>query len=119
MIKTQLLTRLKGMEKANKTEARYANEVLEPRRFKKEIIDWSFETIKLKVGTKTCWYCPDFTVIRSDMVIEFHETKGFWRDDALVKIKSAALQYPGFVFRSFQHIKGEWVEKLFSEGPAS
>lgn len=44
-----------------------------------------------------CTYAPDFLVVRTDGVLEFHETKGFWRDDARVKLKIAAAKFP-FVF---------------------
>jgi hypothetical protein len=37
-------------------------------------------------------------VLAKDGVTEFHETKGWMRDDANVKLKSAALQYPHFRF---------------------
>lgn len=63
-----------------------------------DIVDYKFESIKLKIGVKTCWYCPDFWVLAKDGVTEFHETKGWMRDDANVKLKSAALQYPHFRF---------------------
>lgn len=39
-------------------------------------------------------YTPDFMVVNADGEVEFHETKGFMRDDARVKLKCAAEQYP-------------------------
>ena len=39
-------------------------------------------------------------MILADGTLELHEVKGFWRDDAKVKIKAAAQQYP-FVFRAY------------------
>ena len=32
--------------------------------------------------------------MRSDGVLEMHEVKGYWLDDARIKIKVAAEQYP-------------------------
>jgi hypothetical protein len=51
-------------------------------------------------------------------VLEFHETKGFWRDDALVKIRAAAEQYPWFRFLAFRKLPkgGGWQRETF--GPA-
>ena len=37
---------------------------------------------------------PDFAVLPADGVLEIHEVKGFWQDDARVKIKVAASLYP-------------------------
>jgi hypothetical protein len=41
-------------------------------------------------------YCPDFLVILPDGSMEWHEVKGRPREDALVKLKAAASQYPLF-----------------------
>ena len=61
-----------------------------------EIIGYRFEAIKFRLADKT-FYTPDFMVTLSDR-IEFHETKGFMRDDAAVKIKVVAEMFPEFVF---------------------
>ena len=52
-----------------------------------------FEAIKLRLADST-FYTPDFLVLPASGVLEVHETKGFWRDDARVKIKVAASIYP-------------------------
>ena len=52
-----------------------------------------FEGIKLRLADNT-FYSPDFAVMAEDGVMEMHEVKGFWTDDARVKIKVAADQYP-------------------------
>ena len=44
------------------------------------------------------FYTGDFAVQAADEVVEIHEVKGFWQDDARVKIKVAASLYP---FRFF------------------
>ncbi len=44
-----------------------------------------FEAMKLRLGDNL-HYTPDFMVMREDGEIEFHEVKGYWRDDARVKI---------------------------------
>lgn len=62
-----------------------------------EVHGFCFESLKFKLADKT-FYTPDFLVIRSDGSVEIHETKGFWEDDARVKIKVVAEQHPWFTF---------------------
>jgi hypothetical protein len=80
----------------NKTEAAYAM-VLRARQAAGEIAWWKFEGITLKLADDTR-YTPDFAVMLADGSMEMHETKGFMRDDAFVKLKVAAAQFP-FKFR--------------------
>ena len=57
-------------------------------------IQWrKFEGMKLRLADNT-FYTPDFAVMSADGVIECHEVKGFWQDDARAKIKVAADLYP-------------------------
>lgn len=81
----------------NKLERSYADH-LEVRKRAGDIVDYGFEAIKLKIGAKRCWYTVDFWVVANDGVLECHETKGFMRDDARVKLQSASRQYPRFRF---------------------
>lgn len=83
----------------NKTEAEYAA-FLNLREKAGEIQWWKFEGLKLRLADKT-FYTPDFAVMAADGVIECHEVKGHWQDDARVKIKVAASQYP-FRFFAFK-----------------
>lgn len=63
-----------------------------------EIHDCMPQPLKLNLAPGlACTYTPDFMVVRNDGILEFHETKGYWHDDARVKIKVAADKYP-FVF---------------------
>lgn len=55
-----------------------------------------FESLKLRLAADT-FYTPDFTVISPSGLLVF-EVKGFWRDDARVKIKVAAQTFPEFEF---------------------
>jgi hypothetical protein len=71
-----------------------------------------FEQIKLRLADKT-WYTPDFCIVSSEG-ISFHEAKGWMRDDAAVKIKVAASQYPMFKFFIAKKIKGGWDVKAVS-----
>jgi len=76
----------------NGTERAYA-EHLEVRRRCGEIQWFDFEGIKLRLA-KATFYTPDFLVVAADGSLEVHEVKGFWEDDARVKIKVAAEQFP-------------------------
>lgn len=76
----------------NKTEAAYAA-FLELRRAAGEILWYRFEGVKLRLADNT-FYTPDFAVMAADSSMEMHEVKGHWEDDARVKIKVAADQYP-------------------------
>lgn len=80
----------------NKLEGDYA-EYLGFLRLAGEINTFMYERIKLKLADRT-WYTPDFMVILSDGTVEFHEVKGFMRDDAAVKLKVAADKFPQFAF---------------------
>jgi len=60
----------------------------------------------LKVGVQNhtlkladdCRYTPDFAVLRECGQVVFYEVKGFFRDDAKVKIKVAARLFPEYRF---------------------
>jgi hypothetical protein len=98
----------------SKTESRYAA-LLQTRQACGEIAAWWFEGLKLRLAHNT-FYTPDFLVQVKDIpTLELHEVKGgFWRDDARVKIKVAAQQYPCFVFRAAQYVNGTWKYETFS-----
>jgi len=76
----------------NKTESAYALE-LERQRQAGEIQWYRFEGVKLRLGDNT-FLTVDFVVMAADGVLEMREVKGFYRDDAKVKMKVAADQYP-------------------------
>jgi len=85
------LGRLKTGER-NKTEAQYET-MLEDMRVAGDVLWYSFEGVKLRLADNT-FYTPDFAVMLATGVMEMHEVKGFWQDDARVKIKVAAELYP-------------------------
>lgn len=101
----------------NKSEAKYA-ERLEALKLSGKVIWYRFEGLKLRLADNT-FYTPDFAVITADMVLECHEVKGFWQDDARAKIKIAAEMYP-FRFKAFKAEAkkrgGGYVEEDFSGG---
>lgn len=89
----------------NGTEAEYAATFLTKKLH-------GFEEITLRIGDD-CRYTPDFWVLADDDVLEFHEVKGFWRDDAKVKIRVAAEKYPQFRFLAWRRVKGTWQRETF------
>lgn len=76
----------------NKTEEAYAAH-LALRQRAGEVAWFKFEGLKLRLADNT-FYTPDFAVMLTDGALECHEVKGFWHDDARVKIKVAADLYP-------------------------
>lgn len=76
----------------NKTEAEYA-QGLKLRERAGEVAWYAFEGMKFRLADNT-FYTPDFMVMLIDGSLEAHEVKGFWTDDARVKIKVAADKYP-------------------------
>jgi hypothetical protein len=94
----------------NKTEQLYAQK-LELRKRAGEILDYKFEAVKLKLADKT-YYTPDFLVVFPDH-FEFHEVKGFWRDDARVKIKVANQLFPFVKFKAIQLKNKKWQIEEF------
>ncbi len=76
----------------NKTEAAY-DAHLAQLQHAGQILWRKFEGLKLRLADST-FYTPDFAVMAADGVMECHEVKGFWQDDARAKIKVAADLYP-------------------------
>lgn len=76
----------------NKTEAAYA-EHLEAERLSGRVVWWKFQGMKFRLADNT-FYTPDFNVMLASGQLEQHEVKGFWTDDAKVKIKVASSLYP-------------------------
>jgi hypothetical protein len=96
----------------NKTEAEWAAKL--DLQIKGGIIQsYLFEAVKIRLANKT-WYTLDFLVFNTDGTIEVHETKGgFIRDDAMVKFKVAAEQYPCFTFFLCVKNKSGWTVKRY------
>jgi len=100
-------------DRMNKLEERYAGH-LEAQRRAGRIVFWRYESVKFRLADLT-WYTPDFYLMRADGGIEIHETKGWMEDDANVKIKTAAEQFPELLFVLVKLDKGEWRYKRYRE----
>ena len=98
----------------NKLEAAYRDE-LEAKRLGGLIREWSFNSVRLALGGGA-WFKPDFFVVQADGTCEIHETKGFQREAALVRLKVAARLYPFRFFRITQGKDGYFHSEDFTEG---
>ena len=96
----------------NSLEVAYA-ERLEALRATGQISSWRFEALKLRLADRT-YYTPDFLVV-AENTIELHEVKGHWEDDARVKWKVAAEQYPWFKFVAVMRVRREWKIEVYGE----
>ena len=99
----------------NRTEASYEASVLEPGVQAGEIAWYRFEGVKLRLADNT-FYTPDFAVMRANGLMQMHEVKGHWTDDARVKIKVAAAQYPFEFIACRPRTKGQgggWAVEVF------
>ena len=76
----------------NKTEQAYAEHLAHLQSIG-NVLWFKFEGVKFRLADNT-FYSPDFAVMMSDGRMQIHEVKGFWQDDARVKIKVAADLYP-------------------------
>lgn len=112
----QALGRLKQGQQ-NKTELSYEQH-LEWRKHIGEVAWYKFEGVKLRLADATFYTC-DYFVMLTNGELEAHEVKGFWTDDARVKIKVAAELYPfRFIAVKVKAKKdgGGWEFESFSGG---
>jgi hypothetical protein len=109
--RTKAIGRMK-QGKMNNLERAYAQR-LELLKASGKILWYAFEAMKFRLADST-FYTPDFMVLNADSSLEAHEVKGFWMDDARVKIKVANEIFP-VQFIAVQRKKGLWVFELFGE----
>ena len=89
--------------KLNKTERAWL-EVIRGRSYREIFIQsWTW-----KLGDN-CRYTPDFVVLDGGQLVAF-ETKGFMRDDALVKLKVAARMLRFVRFVVVKREGNQWIE---------
>lgn len=94
---------------ASVLEQDYAEELMR-RKNVGDIRAWHYSPFRLILAHNTS-YAPDFLIVTLDEYIELHEVKGFWRDDARVKVKVAARLFPYFTFQAVTRPRknGGWV----------
>ena len=99
----------------NKLESDYSFQ-LAMRRDAGDIANFCFESVTLKIADGVR-YNPDFMVITADGEVEFHECKGFMRDDARVKLRVAARVFPWFRFVLVKRGAGRMVFECTEVAP--
>lgn len=118
--KRQLQPGVTGKERwapyASKLEHDYALE-LEQQRQAGKIRLWQYEPAgsKLRLGHR-CFYQPDFRIVDTFGAVEYHEVKGWMREDARVKLYAAASRYPERFFLVRQ-VRGAWRVTLVPKEP--
>jgi hypothetical protein len=99
----------------NSLESKYAT-YLEEQKLAGLIVDYWYERVKFRLADRT-YYTPDFLVQHADDTLGVHECKGFWEEDARIKIKVAAEQNPAFRFIAVQALPkkagGGWKTEEF------
>lgn len=93
----------------NKTETAYSH-YLAALKASGKIAWYGYEPWKFRLAPKT-YYSFDFAVMLLDGLIEIHEVKGYWEDDARVKWKVAAEAFPMFRFVAVQKDGAGWKEE--------
>lgn len=94
----------------NKLELKYST-MLQQLKLVGDIEDWRFGELRFMLG-EGAWYKPDFLIVTKHR-FEIHETKGFWREAARVRIRAAAHMFPWFRFKAVQFKNNVWEYEEF------
>ncbi len=100
----------------NASEREYAQH-LEALKADGRVLWYAFEGITLKLG-RGVRITPDFAVLPHSGVLELHDVKGLWRDDAKAKMRMAAQLFPIRIVAVKKRLKrdgGGWSVEDFSE----
>lgn len=90
----------------SKTERKYANH-LDNLKAAGVVASWRYEARKFEIAHR-CGYTPDFEVTFAGGHVEYHEVKGWCREDAWIKLKVAARMFPECAFKIVKLEKGKW-----------
>lgn len=72
-----------------------------------DIRHYRYEPIRFNLAPNTT-ITPDFQVVLRDGTMEFHEVKGWAREDAMAKLKICARLYPEWKFWLVQRKRSVW-----------
>ena len=100
-------------DRMNKTEAKFAEMILEPLRLAGQIKKWEFEPFNFRVAPDR-FYKPDFAAWHFDGTITVIEIKAYeLHRDTITKLKVIQERYgtPHFRFKLFQWTGGEWIQR--------
>lgn len=99
----------------NKTEARF-DALLAGLKASRKITWFGFESVKVRLSGRTT-YAPDFLVQRCDGSLVFIEVKGYMREDASVKLKTAPTIHPWAEFLvAFADGRGFDIRRVTARG---
>ena len=107
-------------DRDNKLQIGYAQH-LEMRKRAGEIKSYKLNSHRFRVGVQDpqgelregTWFKPDFQVVMADGSIQIHETKGFFREAAKVRLKACAELYPEYKWIAvFQDGGGYRIEEF-------
>jgi hypothetical protein len=103
---------------ANALELQYADQFLKPRKRSGEVIEYHYETARLRLCHLQS-YTPDWTVKLADGTVEHHEVKG-WRAEpqGWTKVRIAAALYPNQKFFVCQANGKNWRITPLRNDPA-
>lgn len=105
------LARIPTLNFKSRLESDYAD-LLTLRKLAREILRWEYEPIKFRLG-EGAYYKPDFLIVMADRSIEIHETKGFKREAAMVRIRAAASIHDYVSFTLVTRKSGQWDYERF------
>ena len=111
-MKARAILREADAHRRNKTEEAFWQMQLLRKRAD-EILECHWEPFNLRLADKT-YYKPDCLVIENDGTMTLYEVKGFFRDDARVKVKVAARLFPYFRIIVATWPKKQWRYELVS-----
>jgi len=96
----------------SKTEARFVQEIAEPRKRAGEIAMYAYEAITLKLAPAVRFTADFLCMVRDEPLPVLAEIKGaYTREDAWQKLKIAAAMYPMFRFELWTYKDKQWTCK--------
>lgn len=99
-------------ERLNKTETEFLERLRDGRYGKMRHI--GIQSITLQLGFD-CRYTPDFWTRMLGGDFRLWEVKGFMRDDARVKLYTAARVFPFWTFVLVEKVNGVWRERIIEQ----
>ena len=75
-----------------------------------DIRQYRYEPMRFNLAPLTT-ITPDFQVVTKEGQMEYHEVKGFAREDAMAKLKICARLYPEWKFWLVKRKRGVWELK--------
>lgn len=107
MIARSRVPQIEGWDEMNRLERDWAVVL----KLNAEVRRAVWQGARLRLAKSTL-YTPDFMVFMASGLIEMHETKGYMREAARVRLNTAARLYPEFQFWKITRPKVLWRREL-------